>query len=71
MTREEKTVEEADKASATSLSHEKKKEKEKQIKEAETNLIQNKYAVAVKLQDLQADPNSPLYSVKSFDELGL
>jgi hypothetical protein len=36
-----------------------------------TNLIQNKYEVAVKLQDLQADPNSPLYSVKSFEELGL
>jgi hypothetical protein len=37
----------------------------------DTNLIQNKYEVAVKLQDLQADPNSPLYSVKSFEELGL
>jgi len=41
--------------------------KEKQ----DTNLIQNRYEVAVKLQDLQADPNSPLYSVKSFEELGL
>jgi ATP-dependent RNA helicase DDX19/DBP5 len=37
----------------------------------ETNLIQNKYQVAVKLQDMQADPTSPLYSVKSFEELGL
>ncbi|KAJ2759748.1 RNA helicase required for poly(A+) mRNA export, partial [Coemansia nantahalensis] len=27
--------------------------------------------VEVRLADLQADPNSPLYSVKSFDELGL
>jgi hypothetical protein len=37
----------------------------------ETNLIQSKYEVAVKLQDMQADPSSPLYSVKSFEELGL
>jgi ATP-dependent RNA helicase DDX19/DBP5 len=44
---------------------------EKAVKEQETNLIQNRYQVAVKLQDLQADPNSPLYSVKSFEELGL
>ncbi|KAJ1663969.1 RNA helicase required for poly(A+) mRNA export [Coemansia sp. RSA 1813] len=27
--------------------------------------------VEVRLADIQADPNSPLYSVKSFDELGL
>lgn len=47
------------------------KVEEKNTKERETNLIQNKYEVAVKLQDLQADPNSPLYSVKSFEELGL
>ena len=44
---------------------------EKDAKEQETNLVQNRYQVAVKLQDLQADPNSPLYSVKSFEELGL
>lgn len=29
------------------------------------------YAVEIKLADLQADPNNPLFSVKSFDELGL
>ncbi|KAI9717655.1 MAG: RNA helicase required for poly(A+) mRNA export [Candelaria pacifica] len=29
------------------------------------------YSVEVKLSDIQADPNNPLYSVKSFDELGL
>ncbi|KAG0154286.1 hypothetical protein PDIDSM_1666 [Penicillium digitatum] len=29
------------------------------------------YTVAVKLSDLQADPNNPLYSVKSFEDLGL
>jgi len=50
---------------------EEKAEPEKETKEGETNLIQSRYEVAVKLQDLQADPNSPLYSVKSFDELGL
>lgn len=37
----------------------------------ETNLIENRYEVEVKLDDIQADPNSPLYSVKSFEELGL
>ncbi|GMF80823.1 unnamed protein product [Aspergillus oryzae] len=29
------------------------------------------YTVEVKLSDLQADPNNPLYSVKSFEDLGL
>jgi ATP-dependent RNA helicase DDX19/DBP5 len=60
MTKEE----EVDKASATSSAV-------KEMEQQDTNLIQNKYEVAVKLQDMQADPNSPLYSVKSFDELGL
>ncbi|EMG50438.1 ATP-dependent RNA helicase DDX19B, partial [Candida maltosa Xu316] len=40
-------------------------------KEDESNLIKSTYEVKVKLADLQADPNSPLYSVKSFEELGL
>jgi ATP-dependent RNA helicase DDX19/DBP5 len=35
------------------------------------NLIQSTQVVQVKLADQQADPNSPLYSVKSFDDLGL
>lgn len=39
--------------------------------EPESNLIKSTYEVKVKLADLQADPNSPLYSVKSFEELGL
>ncbi|EJS41755.1 dbp5p [Saccharomyces arboricola H-6] len=47
---------------------EEKKEKEK---EKDSNLISSSYEVKVKLADIQADPNSPLYSVKSFDELGL
>jgi ATP-dependent RNA helicase DDX19/DBP5 len=43
---------------------------EKEMEE-DTHLVQNRFEVAVKLQDLQADPNSPLYSVKAFEELGL
>ncbi|CCH63087.1 hypothetical protein TBLA_0J00890 [Henningerozyma blattae CBS 6284] len=37
----------------------------------DTNLLKSTYEVKVKLVDLQADPNSPLHSVKSFEELGL
>ncbi|ANB13143.1 ATP-dependent RNA helicase DBP5 [Sugiyamaella lignohabitans] len=37
----------------------------------ENNLIKTTYEVRVKLADLQADPNSPLYSVKRFEDLGL
>ncbi|OLL23195.1 ATP-dependent RNA helicase dbp5 [Neolecta irregularis DAH-3] len=37
----------------------------------EQNLVRNTYDVAVKLADLQADPNSPLYSVSNFEDLGL
>lgn len=42
-----------------------------ETKENDSNLISSTYEVQVKLADLQADPNSPLYSVKSFEELGL
>ena len=70
LTTEKKGEDKHDKAGTIALPSETKVE-EKNIKEQETNLIQNKYEVAVKLQDLQADPNSPLYSVKSFEELGL
>jgi ATP-dependent RNA helicase DDX19/DBP5 len=30
-----------------------------------------RYSVDVKLNDMQADPNNPLYSVKSFEDLNL
>lgn len=40
-------------------------------KEAESNLNEPEYDVTVKLADLQGDPNSPLYSVKRFEDLGL
>ncbi len=36
-----------------------------------SNLQEPEYDVEVKLSDIQADPNNPLYSIKSFDELGL
>lgn len=74
-TKDEKggAVENVDKASSstTTTATVEKRADEGEIKEEDTNLIQNRYEVAVKLQDLQADPNSPLYSVKSFEELGL
>ncbi|CAI4036360.1 hypothetical protein SMKI_15G2020 [Saccharomyces mikatae IFO 1815] len=47
------------------------KVEEKNEKEKDSNLISSEYEVKVKLADIQADPNSPLYSAKSFDELGL
>ncbi|KAG0165819.1 RNA helicase required for poly(A+) mRNA export [Apophysomyces sp. BC1015] len=37
----------------------------------DSNLINSTHTVRVKLADQQADPNSPLYSVKTFEELGL
>ncbi|EMD33959.1 hypothetical protein CERSUDRAFT_97883 [Gelatoporia subvermispora B] len=37
----------------------------------ETDLIQSTFDVEVTLADQQADPNSPLFSVKTFEELGL
>lgn len=36
-----------------------------------SNLHEPEYDVEVKLSDLQADPNNPLFSVKSFEDLGL
>ncbi|KAJ6027009.1 uncharacterized protein N7446_004388 [Penicillium canescens] len=36
-----------------------------------SELAEPDYTVEVKLSDLQADPNNPLFSVKSFEDLGL
>ena len=36
-----------------------------------SNLEEPEYDVEVKLNDLQGDPNNPLFSIKSFEELGL
>ncbi|CAI2021150.1 hypothetical protein SEUBUCD646_0H01010 [Saccharomyces eubayanus] len=44
---------------------------EKKEDEKDSNLVSSAYEVKVKLADIQADPDSPLYSAKSFDELGL
>ncbi|KAK4511118.1 uncharacterized protein ATC70_012329 [Mucor velutinosus] len=46
-------------------------EKSATPEEDDSNLIQSTHVVQVKLADQQADPNSPLYSVKSFEQLGL
>ncbi|KAJ7592933.1 DEAD-domain-containing protein [Mycena floridula] len=37
----------------------------------ETDLVDNTHEVTVTLADQQANPNSPLFSVKTFEELGL
>ena len=36
-----------------------------------SELREPEFEVDVKLADMQADPNNPLYSAKSFDDLGL
>ncbi|KAJ5555314.1 hypothetical protein N7535_007753 [Penicillium sp. DV-2018c] len=41
------------------------------LAQGSAELEEPEYSVAVKLSDLQADPNNPLYSVKSFEDLGL
>lgn len=36
-----------------------------------SDLVESNYEVAVKLVNMQGDPNSPLYSVKRFEDLGM
>lgn len=48
-----------------------KSSKEDEDEDEPSSLLDTKFEVKVKLADAQADPNSPLYSVKSFEELGL
>ena len=36
-----------------------------------SELQEPEYDVEVKLNDLQGDPNNPLYSIKAFEDLGL
>jgi hypothetical protein len=36
-----------------------------------STLQESEYSVQIKLADLQADPNNPLYSVSTFEELNL
>lgn len=75
--KEEKTVSKVDEATDVKKV-ETNENSTKEVKDAdpkeplpEGNLVKSTYEVKVKLADLQADPNSPLYSVKSFEELGL
>ncbi|KAI7828080.1 ATP-dependent RNA helicase DBP5 [Gamsiella multidivaricata] len=41
------------------------------VEERATDLLESSYSVVVKLADQQADSSSPLYSAKSFEDLGL
>lgn len=70
----------AEESSATAV--EPKAEKESSVSDAQTDgatealnggsgIYEPSYEVDVKLSDLQADPNNPLNSIKSFEELGL
>lgn len=65
---------------ATDLS--KEKEPESDLAKAQTDgateagngtqgIYEPSYDVEIKLNDIQADPNNPLFSVKSFDQLNL
>lgn len=71
LSKPETPVEEAEAAPKEESEDKKEKEEVSTPQEPETNLIKSTYEVKVKLADLQADPNSPLFSVKSFEELGL
>lgn len=77
-------VKEKDKASSTEKEQKEDKEEDKKDEskpsedgdkkakeEPESNLINSSYEVELRLADLQADQNSPLYSIKSFEDLGL
>lgn len=71
---ESKPKVEEPKKEETKVEEEKEEAKESEApkdEEPDSNLIKSTYEVKVKLADLQADPNSPLYSIKSFEELGL
>nr|XP_019010528.1 ATP-dependent RNA helicase DBP5 [Kwoniella pini CBS 10737]OCF49309.1 ATP-dependent RNA helicase DBP5 [Kwoniella pini CBS 10737] len=54
-----------------SNSFEDNNEKKTDTSMSEGGLISNEFQVEVKLADLQADPNSALYSAKTFEELNL
>ncbi|CAG98506.1 ATP-dependent RNA helicase DBP5 [Kluyveromyces lactis] len=64
-----KASEDNDTTSETKV--EKEDAKETKAEEPANKVINSEYEVKVNLADLQADANSPLYSVKSFEELGL
>ncbi|KAJ1896785.1 hypothetical protein LPJ66_003789, partial [Kickxella alabastrina] len=47
----------------------KQTEEMKEVKAQPKEFIENETEVEVRLADIQADPNSPLYSIKSFEDL--
>ncbi|KAH6913190.1 ATP-dependent RNA helicase DBP5 [Coprinopsis sp. MPI-PUGE-AT-0042] len=49
----------------------KPEDKQKTKEEEQGDLIKSSFEVTVTLADQQADPNSPLFSAKTFEELGL
>ncbi|SCU92981.1 LAMI_0E12794g1_1 [Lachancea mirantina] len=53
------------------MTEEDSKKDDEDQKKKDSNLIKSDYEVKVNLADIQADPNSPLYSIKSFEELGI
>lgn len=66
-----KKVEEVKEEKKEVVEEVKEVKEEKPKEEDDEKLVKSTYEVKVKLADLQADPNSPLFSVKSFEELGL
>ncbi|CAR24489.1 ATP-dependent RNA helicase DBP5 [Lachancea thermotolerans] len=66
-----KTVEQKEQSAPEEQGVPKDETADQKKKEQDSNLVKSEYEVKVKLADLQGDPNSPLYSIKSFEELGL
>ncbi|KAG7553568.1 hypothetical protein FFLO_03000 [Filobasidium floriforme] len=56
---------------AAKAGDEEEKQKEASAPGPASKLLQSSYDVKVTLRDQQADPNSPLFSIKSFEDLGL
>ncbi|KZT29679.1 DEAD-domain-containing protein [Neolentinus lepideus HHB14362 ss-1] len=61
----------ASKDDATPAATTSEKPEEEQKNPPASDLIKSTFEVSVTLADQQADPNSPLYSIKTFEELGL
>jgi ATP-dependent RNA helicase DDX19/DBP5 len=71
ITKPEETPAEAAPATEVTEATEAKAEAPVDAPTDQSNLIENEYEVEVKLSDLQNDTESPLYSVQSFEQLGL
>ena len=71
ITKPEETPAETAPATETTETTEAKAEAPVDAPAEQNNLIENEYEVEVKLSDLQNDTESPLYSVQSFEQLGL